>query len=48
MVNPPQEGVESSECVEKYFRERNEIMNGLKEKALLLSSSFNEMVQTDC
>ena len=33
MVNPPLVGRESAECVELYQRERNTVLDGLKERA---------------
>ena len=43
MVNPPTEGRESSACVGKYLGERNAIENGLKERALILTKTFENM-----
>jgi aspartate/methionine/tyrosine aminotransferase len=48
MINPPIPGEQSSQCVDLYYRERGAIENGLKERASLLASSFNEMVNVDC
>jgi alanine transaminase len=48
MVNPPREGRESTECFEKYMGEKNQILNGLKERASLLTKTFNEMERTTC
>ena len=43
MVNPPKDGRESTACVGKYLSERNNIENGLKERAKLLTTMFNKM-----
>jgi len=43
MVSPPEAGVESSECVEKYENEKNGIYQGLKERANILTETFNKM-----
>lgn len=43
MVSPPEAGVESSECVEKYEKEKNGIYQGLKERANILTETFNKM-----
>jgi len=48
LVDPPRKGVESDSTVEKYQREMNEIYKGLKERALLLAKSFNEMKNVSC
>lgn len=48
MVAPPQEGVQSSDCVERYLREHGEIFDGLKERADLLTRTFNSMENTQC
>lgn len=48
MVNPPQEGVESKACVEQYQREYNAVKQGLKERAKLLSDTFNAMKNVSC
>lgn len=43
MVTPPKAGVESSECVEKYTSEKTAIFDGLKERAGILTDTFNRM-----
>lgn len=48
MVDPPEEGRESSECVKRFREEQDGIFNGMKERALLLTETFNEMDNTDC
>lgn len=48
MVDPPTLGRESSECVEQYNMERGTIFNGLKERAELLTRTFNTMKQISC
>jgi aspartate/methionine/tyrosine aminotransferase len=48
MVNPPREGRESTECFEKYMGEKNQILDGLKERASLLTKTFNDMERTTC
>ena len=48
MVDEPHYGRESRECVEQYNREKNYIFNGMKERAELLTSTFNDMKQVTC
>lgn len=48
MVDPPKKGRESEACVDQYWREYNEIENGLKERALMLTETFNDMENTNC
>ena len=48
MVNPPLVGRESAECVDLYQQERNYVLNGLKERATLLTNTFNDMNQVTC
>ena len=48
MVDPPMKGVESEMTVEKYEREKNAIFKGLKERAELLTSTFNSMKNVTC
>lgn len=48
MVNPPQEGKQSSDCIETYQREYNGIFEGLKTRAKLLTDTFNTMDHTSC
>lgn len=46
MVDPPALGEESSECVEKYWNEHDNIFKGLIERSKLLTKTFNEMINT--
>ena len=46
MVTPPNEQTSSSECVERFLKERNGVYNGLKERAELMTRTFNEMDNT--
>jgi aspartate/methionine/tyrosine aminotransferase len=48
MVNPPKRGRESNECVELYESERLAVLNGLKDRAKLLTKSFNSMTNITC
>lgn len=48
MVDPPKEGRQSSECVNLYNQESNAIFNGMKERAQLLTETFNDLDNTDC
>ena len=48
MVKPPQIGEQSASCVEQYQREYNGIYDGLKERAKLLTQTFNDMENTTC
>mmetsp|Transcript_32496 Transcript_32496/g.49721 ORF Transcript_32496/g.49721 Transcript_32496/m.49721 type:complete len:389 (-) Transcript_32496:49-1215(-) len=48
MVDPPKKGRESDECVALYKKEKDEIFNGLQERAQLLSKTFNEMTNYSC
>ena len=48
MVDPPQIGRESSECVELYNKEREHVFGGLVERAELLTNTFNDMKQITC
>jgi len=48
MVTPPREGKESSSCVELYNKESGDIMSGLKERAKLLTNTFNSMDNYSC
>ena len=36
-IDPPQKGVESDATVDKYLAEKKKVMDGLKERAQLLS-----------
>ena len=47
-VDPPKKGSESDATVEKYLNERKQVLGGLKERALLLSQTFNEMTNVTC
>jgi len=48
MIDPPTRGVESDDTVDLYESERNYIMTGLKERAKLLTTSFNKMERVTC
>ena len=48
MVNPPKRGRESNQCVELYESERLAVLNGLKDRAKLLTKSFNSMTNITC
>jgi aspartate/methionine/tyrosine aminotransferase len=48
MVAPPVRGVQSDSCCDLYYKERDGVENGLKERAKLLTRSFNDMVNVDC
>ena len=48
MVDPPREGREAQSTVETYNRERDGIMDGLGERAALLTSKCNEMDSVTC
>jgi len=48
MVDPPTLGRESSDCVDLYQKERGAVYNGLKERAQLLTRTFNDMKQITC
>ena len=48
MVDEPHLGRESQECVELYQKERGVILNGMKERAKLLTDTFNDMNQITC
>ena len=48
LVDPPQQGVESDETVEKFQKEKNSIFQGLKTRAELLTSTFNQMKNVSC
>ena len=48
MVDPPQRGVESEETVAKYEKEKNDIFDGLRTRAQLLTSTFNQMQNVKC
>ena len=48
MVDPPQVGRESPKCLEIYNKEANQIFGGMKERAKLLTRTFNEMKQITC
>ena len=43
MIQPPSIGNESTSCVEQYEKEKLSVMNGLKERAELLNSTFNTL-----
>ena len=48
MVDPPKRGVESDQTVDKFERETNQIFEGLKQRAELLTKSLNEMTNVTC
>jgi len=48
MVDPPQVGRESPECIDLYNSEATIVMDGLKERAQLLTRTFNDMKQISC
>ena len=48
MVDPPREGRESSECVELFNEEVDRTYNGMKERAQMLTNTFNQMEFTSC
>ena len=48
MVDPPHLGRESLAYVEQYTNEYNTVFNGLKERAELLTRTFNDMKQVTC
>ena len=48
LVDPPKRGVESDATMEIYEKERSDIYNGLKDRAELLSKTFNEMKNVTC
>jgi hypothetical protein len=48
LVDPPQRGVESNATMDLYEKEKNDIFNGLKTRAELLSQTFNEMRNVSC
>ena len=47
-VCPPDKDTESDECVDLYKKERGIVMNGLIERAKLLTNTFNDMKQVSC
>nr|ALB24939.1 alanine aminotransferase [Pseudokeronopsis rubra] len=48
MINPPKRGVEADEVVDLYEKEQGEIYGGLKERAKMLTATFNKMERTSC
>ena len=48
MVKPPTKGVESDECVEQYNAQVDIVRQGLKERAKLLTETFNAMTNVSC
>lgn len=48
MVDPPKRGVESDETVERYEKETKLIFQGLKDRAELLTETFNQMENVTC
>lgn len=47
-IDPPVKGVESDQTVNLYDKERTDIYNGLRERAELLSKTFNSMRNVTC
>ena len=43
LTTPPKKGVESDACVELYNKEKTAIFEGMRERAFLLTKTFNEM-----
>lgn len=41
MVSPPVAGVESDDCVKLYEKQKNDIYQGLKDRANILTKTFN-------
>jgi alanine transaminase len=48
LVDPPRRGVESDSTMDLYEKERSDIFNGLRDRAELLSKTFNEMRNVTC
>jgi len=48
MVNPPTQGRESDECYELYIKERQFIVDGMNERAKMLTEAFNGMTNVTC
>lgn len=48
LVDPPKHGVESAETMFIYEKEKRLIFEGLKDRAELLSTTFNSMRNTSC
>ena len=48
LVDPPKRGVESDATMDLYEKERSDIFNGLRDRAELLSKTFNEMRHVTC
>ena len=48
LVDPPTRGIESDSTVDKFEKEKNDIFDGLKTRATLLSKTFNEMEKVTC
>lgn len=48
LVDPPQRGVESDTTVALFEKEKNEIFKGLKDRAELLTKTFNDMENVSC
>lgn len=47
-VDPPVKGIESDATVQLYEQEKTQIYNGLRERAELLTKTFNEMRNVTC
>jgi alanine transaminase len=48
LVDPPQKGVESDSTVAQYEKEKSDIFKGLRDRATLLSKTFNTMKNVTC
>lgn len=48
LVDPPLKGRESDSTMERYNKERTEIFEGYKDRALLLTKMLNEMKNVSC
>ena len=48
MVDPPHIGRESTQCLDLYNSEATKIFDGMKERAKLLTNTFNDMKQITC
>jgi len=48
LVDPPKRGVESDATMALYEKEKSDIFNGLRDRAELLSTTFNSMRNTSC
>jgi alanine transaminase len=48
LVDPPQKGKESDATVDKFLKEKEAIYDGLRKRAELLTSAFNQMENVKC